>query len=924
MRVAVVLAVGVLLLAGLVGIAPSGSAGNPPIVLTVGNRDEITSRNILRLPLGPYYADESTRGVFEPVYSSLVIKDASTSTLLPYIAKGVDANGNGVFESTEYGIFEKRSGTNATDVTVYLDFNGVRWHDGVQMDGMDLMFSFRVFSLGWWPSQLRSSLFNTTVNDVNVDFTAKSWAGENSLAGNPGLRSAVRFRLQTPYPRFYEVALGQIIILPRHLWEVTGGGRHPDWGRLVYPEGDPRAGHIVPFNETAYKPFDYVAALQWEPSDSDVVGSGPFRFTRWVRGAYLQLDRYDSYFVGGEASDPAIVYDARVTSILHLPFVETIVFKVYRTEQLGVLALANGEIQYLHAAIAAEYFPDLLSYPEVRLWPSPDLGFSYIGYNMRRVPFGYSTFPPRDSTADDVGLPFRLAFGHLVDKQTIVRVWYGNFGVPADGPVYPGNLLWYNESLPRLSYDPVEAERILDGAGWADPPGPCSANGTGCRSLPGIGTRPIEFLVPPRQYDPDVASIVSLVIPEARSIGLNVVPRTMTAIWPNPIYEGTFDMFLSTWIIRDPDPEFLYSFYDCENINGPLGGPGQNYVGYCDSEFDSTIERAGTEMNVSQRRDLMKWAQGTLMSDRPVEPLVFRTVIQGTRQDRFVNWTRVADTLWNFWSWIGVKPFTIPSPIAITLRYVTAMASEGQQQFEAVVKYLDGRALAGAVVTFRILPGDGGEFVETGARNITATTGSAGTVSVAYRAPLVLGAARDIVIEVTASHPDAMSPVQRGFVLTVFPGDARFLSFRVSLPAGDIGVPDASLPIRMEVRDNNDVPMTDAVVRATVSPANGTLDRVNGTAADMASLLFTPPSDLRATQGFRISFDARKPSYYSAFANVSVLVVYREPVTTLPPSPSVLEGDTLLVAGILAAGAVVALVVAWPVVRTLRRRRPKE
>src|SRR5207245_5423823 len=136
------------------------------------------------------------------------------------------------------------------------------------------------------------------------------------------------------------------------------------------------------------------------------------------------------------------------------------------------------------AAVDPEFVPDLLDNLDIRVWASLNLGFSYIGFNMRRVPFGYSRFPPADSVRDDTGLPFRLAFAHLVDKRSLVNYWFQNFGVPADGPVSPANLLWYNDTLPRISYDLAEAARILDAAVWTDPPGPCLADGTGCRNLP--------------------------------------------------------------------------------------------------------------------------------------------------------------------------------------------------------------------------------------------------------------------------------------------------------------------------------------------------------------------------------------------------------------------------------------------------------
>src|SRR5438093_1349295 len=138
MRVAAILVLGTLLLGALVVLPVPGAAENPPLILTIADPADLRSANILRAPFGPYYED-GTAEILAPVYSSLLISDPVTSVLRPYIVKGVDADANGVFDAAEYGVFDKVPGTNATDVTAYLDLNGVRWHDGVQMDAMDVM-----------------------------------------------------------------------------------------------------------------------------------------------------------------------------------------------------------------------------------------------------------------------------------------------------------------------------------------------------------------------------------------------------------------------------------------------------------------------------------------------------------------------------------------------------------------------------------------------------------------------------------------------------------------------------------------------------------------------------------------------------------------------------------------------------------------
>jgi len=928
MKVAALLAVAVLLLAPLLMVTSTDVAAGGTVVLTVGHKEEMKSRSVLRVQLGPFHSDPWSVGVLEPVYSSLLITDPVSGELRPYIAKGIDADGSGVFDPDEYGAFGKDRGTNATNLTVYFDFNGARWHDGVQMTAMDLMFTFLLASVSplynsatrvlWDRAGAPTSNF-TWDRWLAVEIAPKSWAGEASLLGDAALRSAVRFRLQAPYARFYEDLLGKLPILPRHIWELTGGGRHLDFGRAIYPEGHPRAGQPIPVNETLYKPFDYLAADAWQPTDADVVGSGPLRFTTWKPGVYTQLDRYEAFYVGTDPRNPSIVYDARLAAMLHPPLVASIVFKVYRTDQLGVFALENGEIQYYHATVPLEWIPDLLYRWGIRVWANADLGYTYLGYNLRRPPFGYSAYPPANPTRDDAGLAFRLAFSHLVDKASIVLRDLQNYGVTADSPVSPANTFWYNRSMPRVAYDPALANLILDTAGWTDPPGDCQVDGTGCRSLPGIETRVIEILTPQADYERISASVSSMMSWAARSAGLNVVSKPMTfGALGDAIIVRDFDMYIRGWRIQTTDPDFLFTAFDCSGSQD-----GSNYAGYCDSEFDGIIERSRTEMNASERQRQVKWAQGVLMADRPVEPLYFPHIIEATRQDRFVNWTVRYGTLWTYWSWIGVRPVTQPRPIQVTVRYDTAMASEARQRIEAAVKDLGGEPIQGATVTFRILPADGGRFAEAASPNITGTTRAGGTFAATYVAPLVLGGPRDIAIETVVTQADVPSPVQRGLVITVFPGVARFLGFRVSFPAGDIGLPDTPLPIRLEVHDESGVAVDDAAVRGSVEPANATLSRTNGTAREMAAILFSPPRDLQVTLPYRISLRAEKPGHYSAYSNVSLLIVYRPAIPAPPPSQLPATPWPWIIAGGISVAVLVALAFARRTLRIRGRNRPK-
>jgi len=208
-------------------------------VLKVGSPDEMKTRN----PLPAIASEIWTRSVLDRVYDTTLLRNSTTEAPIAYIAKGVDVDEDGMFSpSTEYDVWAEQTGaTTPLAVTVYYDFNGVRWHDGVRVDVWDLLFSYH---LGAMHPALNASLralfaagAGASYEDGNrqlaVGTTAKNWDGEGAMAGDPALRVAVRFRLKEPYARFYDRTLAPVLF-PMHVWSGTGGGRHGDFGCAIY------------------------------------------------------------------------------------------------------------------------------------------------------------------------------------------------------------------------------------------------------------------------------------------------------------------------------------------------------------------------------------------------------------------------------------------------------------------------------------------------------------------------------------------------------------------------------------------------------------------------------------------------------------------------------------------------------------------
>jgi len=948
-----------------------------PLIYTVGGQDQMKTRNWL-----PSIANDVwTSDVLGRVYDTVGQTHPVTDELVPYIIKGVDVNGDASFARTEKAVFLKgvcqpAPCDSATDtawrrtVWAYYDFNGVFFHDGVQATIGDVMFNYVMQSLNprfntdmrllWddpnaasFPASRHLNVFlpaswHGAGATLGCGPTDVQWEGASALPGSNALRCALRFQLQDDFALFYRSTLIGLTLFPRHMFEGTGIGgdglsHHPvmpaptypaecadtDWGLAIYPESDPNFGQGIRTDETTYRPFRYQCAEPWPMVDADVVGTGPFKFGTWSFGAFARVDKYTNYFYGVNPSNPLVVYDAALTTYMHQPFVDAILYKIYRTTQLGVLALRAGEIDFYHWNVPAEFVPDLLNDPHIRVWANAEPGFFYLAYNMRRQPFGYTTYPPTPATdrSSDTGLPFRQAFAHLIDKATIVRTLLQNYGVIADGTVSPANTFWYNGTLPKYAYDPAQAALILDNAGWTKTgAGACQTDGTNCRSFPRLGTSHFEILTPQADYDPIRASAGAMIASAARNIGVNVDSKP-TAF--GAIVQATnahdFDMFILGWRISGTDPDYLFSFFHSSNAAG-----GQNYEGFYDSQFDSVISSSRKELDEGKRQTLIKSAQGILAQRLPYDVLYYRTVIEAERQDRFVNYSVSSGTIWNFWSIQSIKQPTNKF-IRITPAFPSAIVEGGLRLVSATVRDQDGLAVNGATVRFEV-PSGSGTFTGTGCTGTyfcSGATTSSGTFSATYNAPPTVPGNPDVQVIITARSPDLDVPVdQKTVVVTIFGTGIQFLSVTPQLTTGDLVLVGESLTFGVDVRDQDGAPATGCTVALTVVPTDASVSPTSGSCTQMKSgISFQAPADITTNpKPFQVTVTPTLAGYTPVPSTISFTVVkvsstFKCPDGTFVPSGTPCPGGPLVpaldVLPILAAVGVAA--VAYGIVRNRKK-----
>jgi len=371
------------------------------------------------------------------------------------------------------------------------------------------------------------------------------------------------------------------------------------------------------------------------------VGCGPFVLKKWQQGTYVHLQKNRYFFglgqdIGGRTLGP---------------YVNDLLFKVYGTSDVAVLALKKGSIDMFLWGIQPGYIDDLKQQKNIQIFYSKKSAVYFMGFNLRSLPFS------------DVSL--RRAIAVLVDKEFIISRILQKYGTCMDSIVPPGNRYWFCSDVSRYGEGMDRDNRIKtayhilqkSGYTWEEPP----VDGNG-RVVPGKGIRlpngqlmeKFTILTPPADYDPHRAMSGMMIQEWLRAFGMPAISRPMAfgALLTQVKGRHEFDAFILGYGRLSMDPDYLRNFFHSANDKER----GWNMSGYKNPEFDRIAEKSASEMNREQRKKLIFKMQKIIMEDVPYIPIYNPALIEAVRKDTFTGWVETLDGIGNLWSFCLVKP----------------------------------------------------------------------------------------------------------------------------------------------------------------------------------------------------------------------------------------------------------------------------
>jgi peptide/nickel transport system substrate-binding protein len=273
---------------------------------------------------------------------------------------------------------------------------GLKWHDGTPFTADDVVFSLNTYADPDVASIWAPKLVDVKGYQEFRDRKATSLAGVTKVDA-----STVQVELVGVRPLWVDLQLIAVSILPKHV-----------------------LGNI--------KPSELQQAPYWTQNR---VGTGPYKWSKYVPDQFIEVVRNDDYFLGK-------------------PKTERIVYQIYADVPPIMNALATGELDvmaYEGSGVPVSDVERMQKVASLNVLPNMDAGLpTYIQFN-------YAQPHLKDARV-------RQAMVYAIDREKIIATVKKGTG-KISNTMFPA--AWaQSPTLNPYKYDPAKAKQLLSAAGW--------------------------------------------------------------------------------------------------------------------------------------------------------------------------------------------------------------------------------------------------------------------------------------------------------------------------------------------------------------------------------------------------------------------------------------------------------------------------
>ena len=412
-----------------------------------------------------------------------------------------------------------------------------RWQDGPPVRASDVAFTYDVYTDSTVASTVAPLLADVDSVTVRDSLTAVFWFSHRS-------------------PEQFATAAFQMRILPEHLLskadrkelESSDFARHP-------------------------------------------VGSGPFRFVRWVPRQMIELEANTAYHLGR-------------------PRLDRVIWSIAPDYNAAFMRLLSGDADILEYMRPGDFEP-VAKHPEIKTVRYPSLIYGFLLFNERDPDNRKRPHPIFGDRS------VRRALTMAIDRPQLVRGVYDSLAVPALGP-FTEALSTYDSSITQIPYDPDSAAALLAAAGWRD------TDSDGWREKNG---RQLRFtMMVPSSSTPRMRAAV-IMQEMFKKVGVRAEIEQMDFPTHGSRQEARrFDASMNT-MSSDGVPSTIRQLWSTA-----ASREGSNYGSYESPRFDALVDSAAAQMDPEKAGAYYRQAYQLLADDAPAiwlfEPLSYAAMQQ--------------------------------------------------------------------------------------------------------------------------------------------------------------------------------------------------------------------------------------------------------------------------------------------------------
>ena len=376
-------------------------------------------------------------------------------------------------------------------------------------------------------------------------------------------------------------------------------------------------GHVMPrfiyaFDETGKEYLKETVAQEFNEHWYDrlrvgVVGTGPYRFTRYVPNKYIRLERWDEWF--GFKEEPLYPVQA-----LH--------YKIYTQAESMMTWMRAGEID-IGGLTSARYREWVLEetdpkspFKDGRILTeiAPTTSYVYIGWKNSDPMFADKRV--------------RQALTYACDRKEICKKIFLNRYEPMASPVWPHS----EEADPDLEpypFDPEKAKRLLDAAGWK------MNKQTGLREkvIDGKSTQ-FEFKLHWPGPSPEFQNMLDHYKNDLLKIGIRMEPlSTQWASFQKDLQDRKFNAYSLGWATDGWEHDFKQIWHSRE-----IKDPGSsNSIEFSNPEVDRLQDELDKTMDPKRRVEIIHKIGRILYEEQPYTFFGWRNVFM-CHWNRVGNW----------------------------------------------------------------------------------------------------------------------------------------------------------------------------------------------------------------------------------------------------------------------------------------------